>query len=138
MKITAVSSVYETPPWGITEQPSFYNCCVAARTDQSPPALLATLKQIETNLGRVPTYRWGPRLIDIDLLLYDDVTHADATLTLPHPRMAERAFVLTPLAEIAADVVHPRTGQTIAAMAAAVSDEGLVKTAVSLSAAAGL
>jgi 2-amino-4-hydroxy-6-hydroxymethyldihydropteridine diphosphokinase len=111
--VLETSSTYETAPWGRRDQPAFLNCCVAANTSLAPHALLALLKQIEARLGRVPAERWGPRVIDIDLLLYDDVRIADRDLVVPHPRLAERAFVLVPLAEIAGDVRIPGTALSV-------------------------
>lgn len=125
MAVTAVSPVYETPPWGITDQPDFFNICVAGQTTQPPHDLLAFIKQLEQELGREPTYRWGPRLIDIDLLFYDDKTIDDGPLTVPHPRLHERAFVLAPLADIAPDFVHPVRHQTVAEMLSQVDDSGV-------------
>lgn len=105
VQLTARSSDYRTPPWGVTDQPAFINAVVAVSTPLSPHALLARMQACEAALGRDRTResRWGPRPIDLDLLAYDDVTLHDPDLTLPHPRLFERAFVLVPLAEIAAD-----------------------------------
>lgn len=98
--VVAVSSIYRTQPWGKTDQPWFANAAALLRTDRTPSALLQGLKIAERRLGRVPNERWGPRAIDLDLLLYDDLTIHDHALVLPHPRLRERAFVLVPLAEI--------------------------------------
>ncbi len=102
VRLKARSSDYATPPWGVEDQPSFVNRCVAVVTRLTPEALLARVQAIEHALGRARAEerRWGPRPIDIDILAYDDVTRDGADLTLPHPRLFERAFVLVPLAEI--------------------------------------
>jgi 2-amino-4-hydroxy-6-hydroxymethyldihydropteridine diphosphokinase len=107
VRLEARSSDYATPPWGITEQPPFVNSCVAVETDLAPEALLGRVQSIEQSLGRrrAAEPRWGPRTIDIDILTYDDLTLDTPDLTLPHPRLLERAFVLVPLAEIAPDRV---------------------------------
>lgn len=97
----AFSSLYATPPWGVTDQPDFVNACALARTRLAPLDLLDLLKTTERALGREETRRWGPRIIDIDLLFYDDLISRDDRLVLPHPGVLERAFVLVPLAEIA-------------------------------------
>jgi 2-amino-4-hydroxy-6-hydroxymethyldihydropteridine diphosphokinase len=102
VQLKARSSDYATPPWGVEDQPPFVNCCVAVDTQLTPEALLARVQAIEHALGRARAQerRWGPRPIDIDILAYDDVVRDGADLTLPHPRLFERAFVLVPLAEI--------------------------------------
>lgn len=102
-----VSSIYETEPWGDTDQPKFLNLCCRLRTHLAPRSLLAETQAIERRLGRLPTRRWGPRLIDIDLLTYDELTLSSPELTLPHPSIAERAFVLVPLAELAPRLCIP-------------------------------
>jgi 2-amino-4-hydroxy-6-hydroxymethyldihydropteridine diphosphokinase len=101
--LTARSSDYTTPPWGVTDQPPFINCAIAVETALAPQALLARALDVERALGRDRAHelRWGPRRIDIDLLAYDDIALDEAGLTLPHPRLFERAFVLVPLNEIA-------------------------------------
>lgn len=125
MTITAVSPVYETPPWGMLEQPHFLNICLAGKTALSPRALLAFARNLEIEMGRQPAERWGPRLIDIDLLFYDNLIINDSQVTAPHPRLHERAFVLAPLADIAPDFIHPLRGLTVTQMAAAVDMAGV-------------
>ncbi len=111
--VERVSSVYDTAPMHVTDQPRFHNLVCQATTDLTPPALLHAAKAIERQLGRADGPRYGPRLIDIGVLLYDQlVLHTDE-LTVPHPRLAERAFVLAPLAEIAPKMVHPVLGETM-------------------------
>ena len=105
VRLLARSSDYRTPPWGLTDQPPFINAAIAVSTSLSPHELLAHAKATERALGRDPARErhWGPRRIDLDILAYDDVELHDPDLTLPHPYMFERAFVLVPLAEIAPD-----------------------------------
>jgi dihydropteroate synthase len=105
IELTTVSRFYRTPPWGKTDQDWFVNACALARTSLAPKALLDRVKTIEVELGRETTERWGPRVIDIDLIAYDEVTLKTERLTLPHPELFNRAFVLVPLAEIAPDLV---------------------------------
>jgi 2-amino-4-hydroxy-6-hydroxymethyldihydropteridine diphosphokinase len=119
------SPVYETPPWGFTDQPAFLNMAVKAETRLEPAALLATLKRIEQELGRAPTVRWGPRIIDMDILFYDDLVLETPEATIPHPRLHERAFVLIPLADIAPDLRHPVLGKTVAEMLAECDTSGI-------------
>jgi 2-amino-4-hydroxy-6-hydroxymethyldihydropteridine diphosphokinase len=113
LRVTGLSSVYETPPWGYADQPAFLNMTLAAETDLDPQALIAFLKKLETDLGREKTFRNGPRLIDIDILFYDDLIFEQADLTIPHPRLHERAFVLVPLNDIAPDLMHPVLKRTV-------------------------
>jgi len=113
MEVKAKSRVYETPPWGYTNQEKFLNQVVKARTYLEPEPLLKHLKRLEVALGRVPTFEYGPRLIDIDILLYDDLVFESDALKIPHPQMHERGFVLLPLMDIAPDLVHPVKKQTI-------------------------
>jgi 2-amino-4-hydroxy-6-hydroxymethyldihydropteridine diphosphokinase len=107
-KVVARSHLYETKPWGVTDQPDFCNAVMQIDTDLSAHALLAALKHIEVSMGRTVTYRWGPRLIDLDLLTLGEQKIDDELLTLPHPRMNERSFVLVPLAEIAPEYADVR------------------------------
>jgi dihydropteroate synthase/2-amino-4-hydroxy-6-hydroxymethyldihydropteridine diphosphokinase len=123
--VEAISSLYETAPWGNTSQPAFLNLCLAGKTTLEPLSLLREIKEAEVALGRRPAERWGPRLIDIDILLYDDTVRQSELLTLPHPGLHERAFVLAPLAEIAPALQDPRTGQTIAELLDGVDREGV-------------
>jgi 2-amino-4-hydroxy-6-hydroxymethyldihydropteridine diphosphokinase len=125
VRVTRESPVYETPPWGVTEQPAFLNMAVEAETELDAPAVLAHLKRIETRLGRQPTYRYGPRTIDLDLLFYDDLVLDSPPLIVPHPRLHERAFVLVPLADLAPDLRHPIIGQTLGELLAAVNRSGI-------------
>jgi 2-amino-4-hydroxy-6-hydroxymethyldihydropteridine diphosphokinase len=101
------SSNYRTPPWGVTDQPPFMNAAIAITTTLAPRDLLGRMREVEWHLGRNRAfeYRWGPRTLDLDMLTYDEVTLDTPELTLPHPRLFERAFVLVPLAEIAPDRV---------------------------------
>jgi dihydropteroate synthase len=105
IELTAVSRFYRTPPWGKTDQDWFLNACALGRTNLKPEALLERVKALEVELGREPTERWGPRVIDIDLVAYGDIALKTERLTLPHPELFNRAFVLVPLAEIAPDLM---------------------------------
>src|SRR6185369_12230441 len=105
MNVRAKSQVYETPPWGFADQPPFLNQVIMAETYLEPEALLHHLKRLETALGRVPNFQNGPRLIDMDILFFDDLVVNSTVIQIPHPRMHERPFVLMPLADIAPDFV---------------------------------
>ena len=115
MRRIACSSVYETDPWAVAEQPHFLNLVAAYETTLGPADLLAACQSVEATVGRTPSFRWGPRLIDVDILLYGDqvVSMADPDLQIPHARMAQRAFALVPLAEIAPDTSVPPQGDTV-------------------------
>ena len=127
VKITRFSSVYETEPWGVTDQPKFYNQVVEAQTDLKPKALLRFLKEIEKDMGRKTSVRYGPRLIDLDILLYGMQQVNTPDLVIPHPRLVERAFVLVPLTEIAPSVVIPGTGLTAAEILVTLDTTGVIK-----------
>lgn len=114
--VRRTSPVYETEPWGYTDQPPFLNQVVEIETHLEPQELLVFIKQIESELGRQPTFRNGPRVIDLDVLFYDDRVFENENLAIPHPRMEGRAFVLVPLADLAPDLVHPRLGKTVREM----------------------
>lgn len=117
LTVTRVSGNYETAAvGGPPDSPPFLNAAAEIRTTLAPREVLACLLAIEQRLGRIRRERWGPRTIDLDLLLYGDQVSHDEALTLPHPRMHERRFVLEPLAEIAADTIHPVLNQTIKAL----------------------
>lgn len=119
--ITTVSPVYETKPWGIENQPNFLNMCAAGETKLAPLALLHYLKALEFQLGREPGVRWGPRLIDIDILFYDELILDEPALTIPHKGVADRATVLVPLAQIAPELVHPILQQKVVDLLGAVA-----------------
>ena len=124
-----VSSLYETEPVGPPGQPPYWNAAAAVETDEAPPALLAHIKRIEWEMGRRPAEVWGPRPLDIDILLADGEQLATPDLTIPHPRLAERSFVLVPLADIAPHVLHPALGRTIAELRDAPGQAGLQRIA---------
>lgn len=113
VKLLRRSSLYRTEPVGVAEQPWFINCVVEIRTSLSPRDLLKTVRRIETEMGRKPGQRWGPRLIDIDILLYGQIVLNEEELVIPHPEMHKRGFVLVPLNEIAPYAVHPAYGISV-------------------------
>ena len=126
--IEQVSSLYETEPVGHAEQPMFFNAVCRAETELGPLQLLSLIQGIEATLGRVPSFTNGPRSIDVDILFYDDLSIKTTDLTIPHPRIEERAFVLIPLLEIAPRLVHPLSGESIKDLATAVQgQEGIEK-----------
>lgn len=113
MEVKAKSRVYETLPWGYANQGKFLNQVLKVQTYLGPEQLLKHLKRLEVTLGREPTFQNGPRVIDIDILFYDDLVFESAALTIPHPHLHERGFVLMPLMELAPDLLHPVKKQTI-------------------------
>jgi 2-amino-4-hydroxy-6-hydroxymethyldihydropteridine diphosphokinase len=125
--LTARSANYETPPWGGVAQASFVNACIAIATERAPRDLLATLQDVERMFGRdrARETRWGPRTLDLDIIAYDDIALDTPDLTLPHPRLFERAFVLVPLADIAPDRVI--SGRSVREALSRVSKDGIVR-----------
>jgi 2-amino-4-hydroxy-6-hydroxymethyldihydropteridine diphosphokinase len=119
------SPVYATQPWGVIDQPTFLNLVLKGKTRLAPLALLAYLKDLEIRLGRLPSVRYGPRKIDIDILLYADLILDRPGLTIPHPGLHERAFVLVPLADLAPDLIHPVFRKTICQLLAGVDISGV-------------
>ncbi|MGF1522837.1 MAG: 2-amino-4-hydroxy-6-hydroxymethyldihydropteridine diphosphokinase [Leptolyngbyaceae cyanobacterium] len=125
--VVACSSVYRTAPVG-PPQPDYLNASTVLKTALAPEELLRILLQIEATFGRVRRERWGPRLLDLDLLLFGDLVLTLPTLQIPHPRMHERSFVLIPLSEIAGDWIDPISGKTIAQLVQRVSSEGVQRS----------
>lgn len=121
------SPIYETPPWGYAEQPAFLNMVAQAETELPPLELLKFLKALEVEVGRTPSFRYGPRQIDLDILFYDDLVLETPELSLPHPRLHERAFVLVPLADVAPNLRHPLLNQTVTEMLEGVNSVGIVR-----------
>ena len=129
MVVKAKSNVYETLPWGYEDQPRFLNMALKAETYLKPEPLLKHLKRLEIALGRKASFQNGPRLIDIDILLYDDLVLDTPALTIPHPHMHERGFVLLPLTDIAPDLIHPLTKKSVQEMLAASNLAGITQVA---------
>ncbi len=129
VRIVRRSSLYETAPWGLKDQPPFVNAVVEVDTELEPRSLLDFLKSVEKELGgkKNPSERWGPRWMDLDIILYGDRIIDEAGLTVPHPLMARRAFVLLPLAEIGKQVVHPVLKKSISALLSELDDKGGVR-----------
>ena len=137
VSVAAVSSTYESEPVGYLDQPLFLNAAVALHCSLSPVELLTGLFSVEQRQGRQRTIRWGPRTLDLDLLLWGDRIVDTAQLQLPHPRLLERGFVLVPLLEIAPDLRHPVTGRRLAEHAAELTGESGLRMVGPLRAAAG-
>ncbi len=121
------SHLYETPPWGYVDQPAFLNQVILAQTYLSAMDVLAYLKNIEQKLGRKPNFRYGPRLIDLDILFFNNEIIQMESLTIPHPELINRAFVLIPLCEIAPDYVHPVDQRTMCELARQFDNEKIKK-----------
>ena len=125
IRVLKCSSIYQTTPWGYSEQEDFYNQVMECETELTPKGLLRRLKGIEKRIGRKKTFRNGPRVIDLDIIFYDDLIMDSRRLIIPHPGMHERAFVLVPLAEINPGLVHPVLGKSIAELLAMVDQTGV-------------
>jgi len=123
--VVRVSSVYDTAPWGVTDQRRFLNAVVELSTTLSPEDLLSALGRVEARCGRVRHERWGPRTLDLDILLYDDRIVNTEDLVIPHPRLAQRAFVLVPLAELEPELAVPGLDATVTQLLDALGDEAL-------------
>jgi len=122
-EVRSFSSIYETKSWGVANQPNYLNMVVAIQTYQTPQNTLATILAIEQLMGRQRAIKWGSRLIDIDLLFYDDLRVETHNLKIPHPYIPERNFVLVPLNEIAPDFVHPTLMVSVTAMLQSCKDQ---------------
>jgi 2-amino-4-hydroxy-6-hydroxymethyldihydropteridine diphosphokinase len=129
MEVNAKSAVYETPPWGYEDQPKFLNQVIKVTTYLDPEPLLKHLKRLEVTLGRKETFQNGPRLIDIDILFYDDLILNTRSLVVPHPRLQERGFVLLPLMDIDPDLTHPVSKKSVREMMTDCNIEGIKKFA---------
>lgn len=125
--VVRASSLYDTEPVGVADQPNFLNAVAHLETELSPHQLLWNLMLIERRLGRVRAQRWGPRTIDLDLLIYDDLVIDEADLQLPHPEMHKRSFVLVPLVELEPMLIHPVTGETMLSLLQRLGARPLVK-----------
>ena len=112
--IKAISSIYQTKAWGNTDQPDFFNLAVAIETSQAPPQFLKAIQSIEQEIGRVRFEKWGPRMMDIDILFFGKRIISSENLKVPHPYLPDRRFALTALAEIAPNVVHPALEKSVA------------------------
>jgi len=125
--IIKTSDVFETPPFGITNQPRFLNACILIETDMPPLNLLEKLKKIEEQMGRIQRFKWGPREIDLDIVFYDEEVVNEPTLKIPHPHMHERPFVLIPLNQISPKWIHPTLKKTVEQMTSESQDSGILR-----------
>jgi 2-amino-4-hydroxy-6-hydroxymethyldihydropteridine diphosphokinase len=125
VRVVDCSPIYQTEPWGFKDQPDFLNQIIKAETKLAPMELLKKLKSIEHELGRKETFRNGPRIIDLDILYFDKLILDLEDLQIPHPRIPERAFVLIPLADLAPELISPRSGKSVAEMLEAIDPVGV-------------
>ena len=125
VRLVSRSHIYETPAWGYEDQPAFLNMVIKGETELPPAALLARIKELERDMGRTPSFHWGPRLIDIDILFYGDLVLETPELVIPHPRLQERGFVLVPLTDLAPELVHPVLRKTVRQLLAEVEASGI-------------
>ncbi len=130
--VLRASSVYQTPPWGFTDQPYFFNQVLEAETSLEPLDLLNYIKNLEVELGRLPSFHYGPRQIDIDILMYADRVVNLPGLVIPHPHLPERAFVLVPLAELAPLYRHPQSGRTMQELLSQVNSANITRVDVDI------
>ncbi|MBI4666953.1 MAG: 2-amino-4-hydroxy-6-hydroxymethyldihydropteridine diphosphokinase [Nitrospinae bacterium] len=122
--LAATGRFYETEPVGEKDQPWFVNTAIMIETSMTPEGLLARLKQIEKQMGRIDTGRWGPRVIDMDIIFYDGLVMDTAELKIPHPLAHARRFVMAPLADMAPEFVHPALGRTVKGILSSIADDG--------------
>ncbi len=125
MRLVAESPIYQTAPWGYEDQPDFFNQVVRVEMILTPRQLLSFVKSVEKQVGREPSFRYGPRKIDVDILFYEDWIVEEDDLTIPHPRLHERAFVLVPLADLAPELFHPKLNRKVAEMLENVDTTGV-------------
>lgn len=128
--IVASSDVFETEPWGVCDQPLFLNACLRIDTSLSPRELLLRLKSIESEIGRLSSFRWGPREIDMDIIFADELSINEDDLVIPHPEMHRRAFVLVPLKQVAPEWIHPLLGKSVREMEQQISRNGILKITI--------
>ena len=127
VSIIASSDVFETEPWGVRDPPSFLNACLLIETEASPRDLLLKIQSIESELGRVARFHWGPREIDIDIIFMDGLEVNEDGLVIPHPEMHKRAFVLVPLNQVAPEWIHPLLDKNVREMEMEISKRGVLR-----------